>query len=380
MNSPSQPAATAQLPGLDHLRTLAIMLVLFCHYRLFAHPPWLNEIANFGWSGVDLFFVLSGYLIAHPLFASVVAGQGVPLRTFYIKRLFRIMPAYWTVLAIYFLIPSVREWSTPAPLWKYLTFTQNLGLNLREHGAFSHAWSLCIEEQFYLIFPLIVLIWSRYAQGHYTQGLKGLYAIPFLFMLGLSARIYSWFHFAKPMLEQEHFRSAWYQWIYYPTYNRLDSLLIGISIAALLQFKPEFKERLTRHSNTILLLGLTILVGAYFLCRNPFNSWASIIGFPLVGIAYGLMVLASIMPSCVLARFKTSITAHIATLSYPIYLIHKIIFNISQKELKKFNINTESNWVFLICLIITFLSALILHLLIEKPFLRLRKKLIEIKK
>jgi peptidoglycan/LPS O-acetylase OafA/YrhL len=61
------------------------------------------------------------------------------------------------VLAIYFLIPAAKEREALAPLWKYLTFTQNIGLDVSTKGAFSHAWSLCIEEQFYLFLPLILI-------------------------------------------------------------------------------------------------------------------------------------------------------------------------------------------------------------------------------
>src|SRR5688572_21419214 len=61
--------------GLDHLRALAITLVFLCHYRMFGHPEWVNSIGEFGWTGVDLFFVLSGFLIAGQLFADIRQGR-----------------------------------------------------------------------------------------------------------------------------------------------------------------------------------------------------------------------------------------------------------------------------------------------------------------
>src|ERR1043166_4950156 len=118
------------IPALDHLRALAITLVFIYHYRLFPHPEWVDTIGSFGWTGVDLFFVLSGYLIAGQLFSQVHQYGRISLGDFYLKRFFRIIPAYLAVVAVYFSIPTFREVEALAPLWKFLTFTQNLGLDL----------------------------------------------------------------------------------------------------------------------------------------------------------------------------------------------------------------------------------------------------------
>ena len=103
------PGYGEKLYGLDHLRALAILLVVFYHYRMFKHPEWLDTSIKFGWTGVDLFFVLSGYLIATPLFRALAAGKNVLFDAFFIKRIFRIFPAYLFVLCIYFLFPGFHE-------------------------------------------------------------------------------------------------------------------------------------------------------------------------------------------------------------------------------------------------------------------------------
>ena len=88
--------ADKKLYGLDHLRAFAIILVFLYHYgRLFPHPQWTNAISTFGWAGVDLFFVLSGYLIASQLFKKIAHQQKISLKQFFIKRTFRILPAYF---------------------------------------------------------------------------------------------------------------------------------------------------------------------------------------------------------------------------------------------------------------------------------------------
>ena len=142
-----------RLHGLDHLRALAILLVLVFHYRAYYAISealilfGVNTVAAFGWSGVDLFFVLSGYLIGTKLFEDIDNHGQVRFERFYLNRAFRILPAYLVALAIYFLFSEVQEGRGLQPLWKFLTFTQNLPQDLRAN-TFSHAWSLSVEEHF----------------------------------------------------------------------------------------------------------------------------------------------------------------------------------------------------------------------------------------
>lgn len=150
-----------RLQGLDTLRALAIALVLMSHYNGFvAQGSVFGFIGEVGWAGVDLFFVLSGYLIGNQLLAPAARGESLQLKTFFARRLLRTLPNYYVVLAVYLLLPHSVIWGkTMAPAWRYLTFTQNFGLRYGE--TFTHSWSLCIEEQFYLVLPLLVLVGTR---------------------------------------------------------------------------------------------------------------------------------------------------------------------------------------------------------------------------
>ena len=369
-SNPKLPSA--KLYGLDHLRTLAITLVFLFHFgRLFPHPEWTNTISKFGWTGVDLFFVLSGYLIASQLFLRIAQGKGISIKSFFLKRFFRIIPAYLVVVGIYFCFPFVHERESLAPLWKYLTFTQNLGLDLRTQGTFSHAWSLCIEEQFYLVFPLTLLLLIN------LKAFKnGIWLVILCFIFGFAIRYYSYQTYVFPNINNENVWALWYKHIYYPTYCRLDGLLIGISIAALLEFKQSVKNKLTKYGNWLLLLSLVILVCAYYLCLDEESIQASVFGFPLVSIGYGFMVLGSISSTSFLYKLKSKTTTYIASLSYAIYLIHKIIIHISQTIFSSLSIEKESNLMFLICILTTFIGAILINIIIEKPFLKMRNKLI----
>ena len=129
----------ARLAGLDTLRALAIVLVLMSHYNGFvSQAPTFGVIGSIGWAGVDLFFVLSGYLIGNQLLAPAARGESLDLKTFFARRLLRTLPNYYAVLAVYLLLPdSPIAGKSMAPAWRFLTFTQNFGLNYGE--TFTHS-------------------------------------------------------------------------------------------------------------------------------------------------------------------------------------------------------------------------------------------------
>ena len=359
-----------KLAGLDHLRALAIVLVLLFHYRLFEHPQWVVPVGRFGWTGVDLFFVLSGYLISSQLLKKIANEDKISFKDFFIRRFFRIIPAYLSVVAVYFCIPFFREWEALPPLWKFLTFTQNLGLNINSTRTFSHAWSLCIEEQFYLLLPL-TLIGLVYVEAEK----RGALLISGLFVFGLAARIYCWYHFVVPVVGSDEFVVKWYQWIYYPTWGRLDGLLTGISIAALFQFRLVFMTGIARYGNALLLASIVILSCAYCLCFDAHTFVASVFGFPLVSVGYGVLVMAAISPSCFLYKLRSALTEKIAAWSFAIYLVHKGMIHIAQLEFAKLGVAVDGNVMFLICIVSSLVGAALLNVIIEKPFMRLRKKI-----
>ncbi|MFM7203520.1 MAG: acyltransferase family protein [Myxococcota bacterium] len=157
------------IPALDGLRGLAILLVLWHHVpylfdrTLHAHPFW--RWSNGGGVGVDLFFVVSGFLITSLLWK--VREEPGGLRRFWVRRALRIFPLYYVVLMVTcgvlwsgWVVPT--DGGYPADvwaLWPYLVYLGNLQIGLEGYptGAFNILWSLCIEEQFYLLWPFLVL-------------------------------------------------------------------------------------------------------------------------------------------------------------------------------------------------------------------------------
>ncbi len=366
------PPQDNRLAGLDHLRTLATLLVFMYHYgHQFHSPSWLTVAGKYGWTGVDLFFVLSGYLIASKLFTKIGKNQKISLKSFFINRFFRIVPAYLVVVTLYLCLPILRESGSLAPLWKYLTFTQNLGLDLRLHPTFSHAWSLCIEEQFYLMLPLILM-----ALVSFNAVTKGAAILAGLFVAGFFARLISWYSLVLPFSSASDYWAYWWKWLYYPTYCRLDGLLFGVSIAALFQFKPTWKAQLQKYGNLLLLASLSVLTGALYLCRDEKTFSSSIYGFPLFDFGYGLLVLSALCRSCILFRYRSTTTYKLAVLSYSIYLIHKSTIHLTQDFFAAHHIDPKGNVMFLLSIIATVAGACLLNQLIEKPFLKFRERLL----
>jgi peptidoglycan/LPS O-acetylase OafA/YrhL len=360
-------SAGNRFAGLDHLRALAIIIVFIFHYNIFGHPPGLNEyFGSWGWTGVDLFFVLSGYLIGGQLFAKLSRDQPIHYGEFYLKRSLRILPAYFAVLLIYFTVPQFIERSTLPPFWRFLTFTQNFGLDLSQHGAFSHAWSLCIEEQFYLLLPLLLLL---------LKSRRSLWLLPFLFLAGLAVRSFIWYDILP---YEPSFGKTYYRLIYYPTWSRLDGLIAGVALSALYYFKPATWQKLTRKGNTLTLIAGAMVAGAWFLTHgeHQYEMQGAIFGYPAISIAYGALVLAALSPASFLYRYSSRITKWIATLSYSIYLTHKQLIHLTHELLEPRGIGNDTYLSFAICVIVSLLGAGLLHIVIERPFLRLRDRIL----
>jgi peptidoglycan/LPS O-acetylase OafA/YrhL len=148
-----------RLPGLDLLRALAIAWVMA--YHLSSSVPGLPALAELGWMGVDLFFVLSAFLVGGQVCAALQEPGGPRWRRYLLRRALCVLPAYLAVLALYLAVPAWRESPGLAPAWQFLSFTANLFSDYLHYRAFSHAWSLCVEQHFYLLLPLAAGLLAR---------------------------------------------------------------------------------------------------------------------------------------------------------------------------------------------------------------------------
>lgn len=168
----------------------------------------------------------------------------------------------------------------------------------------------------------------------------------------------------------------WYRYIYYPTYARLDELLFGVCAAAIQSFVPRTWERLTSRPDWLLAAGLVLLLGAFWISKDRLGLIASAISYPLIALAYALIVIAAVSPRSGLHRVHLRITASVAGVSYSLYLIHKIIVHVTQLLLSREHVNIDSTPVFLACIATSLTAAWALHICIERPFMRLRSAIL----
>jgi peptidoglycan/LPS O-acetylase OafA/YrhL len=348
--------AMHRLPGLDLLRAIAIVWVMLFHSWIVGGLPAPYEaVAAYGWMGVDLFFVLSGYLIGYQLLKPLSRGEALQWGEFYRRRAYRILPAFLTVLAIYVFLPSWREAAGMQPAWQFLTFTVNLLIDYQDHQAFSHAWSLCVEEHFYLLFPLIA--WWLVRRHSQTVVVS---LCVFVVAAGMAIRGYASLH-GKDYLES----------IYYPTYTRLDGLMAGVLMAAVQLYQPQRWIALQRRANALAIAGLVIIGFAIWLFRDR-SFVPEVLGFPLLALGFALLVTAAAGAQS-FGRWRIPGAGWLAAMSYSLYLSHKLAMHRVESLLTMYP--QVHGWAaFLLYAAAIFLFGALLHYGVERPFLRLREK------
>jgi peptidoglycan/LPS O-acetylase OafA/YrhL len=323
--SPTQADAAGHVPVLDGIRGLAIAMVLVYHCTNFTArtaADWgLLGLVSFGWAGVDLFFVLSGYLITGIL----LDQKGSPhfLRNFYARRVLRIFPLYYAVLAgALYVLPHVlpteklgRSAGVAADAVWYWTYLSNFAI-ARAHGFRSAvidiSWSLAIEEQFYLLWPATVLFCSRrtllrvaVAAGLFSLGLR------LVLRLGLGVGAHE---------------------VYVLTPTRLDGLAVGAA-AAILARGPGGVGALRPAARRIAALAgplaLGLLVHEFYVQRDMLTPGEvrplGTVGLSLLALSFGAMLVLAVTapPASALGRFFASgLLRTFGKYSYAMYLFH----------------------------------------------------------
>jgi peptidoglycan/LPS O-acetylase OafA/YrhL len=351
-------------PGLDLLRALAIVVVVIYHAGIMGFPL-TGRVHRFGWIGVDLFFVLSGYLIGGQLLAPLVHGQRLNFGTFFARRVLRIMPAYFVVLAIYFLLPSWREYPEMSqPLWKFLLSVQNIAL----HGgtAFSHAWSLAVEDQFYLVLPLLLLVL-------YPRPRASVIIACIIIFGGIALRtILAFQNLTETGVSFRGFQA----WIYYPTWTRLDPLVLGVALAAIEKFRPSWWQGLTNLAPWIWLPALGLISYALWLGEGEHLTIAACVWqFPLVAVGMAVLLICAVRPRLPLRWVAIPGAAFIASIAYSAYLIQKFVIHAAGAFCATHNINPVSAPALIGVEVCVYVAATILFFAVERPFLQLRKRL-----
>jgi len=331
-------------PDIDGLRAIAVIAVLAFH----AFPTF----AESGFVGVDIFFVISGYLISTIIVQALEDGT-FTFREFYARRIRRILPALNLILIFTYIL---GWWVLLAEEFKQLSkhilssvvFVSNFVLqndlgyfdNSAESKPLLHLWSLAIEEQFYLLWPF--LLWLAWKQKFNLLGVA--------FSLGLLSLILS-------VVGTHKYPQATF---YFP-HTRCWELLFGSALAISFFYKGPTLKLLTakKYYNSISLLGAGILIFGFWIIRRDFDFpgvWAF---FPVVGTT---LIIAS-GPQAWLNRVVLSnrVLVYIGLISFPLYLWHWPLLSFARITAAP-NINTR---IFLV--VLSFVLAGVTHVLLERP-------------
>ena len=335
-----------------------------------------GRVDRFGWIGVDLFFVLSGYLIGGQLLAPLAREKSIKLGSFFARRVLRIMPAYFVILGIYFLLPSWREYPDMAqPLWKFLLSIQNIAL----HGgtAFSHAWSLAVEDQFYLCLPFILLLVNRWPRAAII--------IPCVIVFGGIA-LRTFLAWKNPAMDGGVSFRAFQAWIYYPSWTRLDPLVFGVVLAAIEKFRPYWWKHLMDFAIWLWLPALVLIsYGLYLGEGDTLTVAACVWQFPLIALGMAALLICAISPRLPFRQTAIPGAAFIASIAYSAYLIQKLVMHQVLQLLRATPqaieagltpiIPLTSVWALLLVELCVYLAATLLFFTVERPFLQLRRRI-----
>ena len=314
------------IPAIDGLRALAVIAVMFYHLGF----SWIPG----GFLGVDLFFVISGYVITRLLLDSIAQSGGLDLRGFYIARARRLLPALLftvvtTTIAIGIWAPdTIKRFVTDMPF--ALTGTMNWWLVAREQDYFEsigrppllqHTWSLAVEAQFYLVWPLIL---------YFILKRLGKNRIPFAALLiaaasGITLLIVSLSLDASSSSDVSH--------IYFGTDTHSIGLFLGAALAV--SWIPQnFTTTLTKQAqNFIDGVGVFGFIGilATFLFINESDPTLYKIAFPLAAIFGAAIIMSVVHPASRFAPvLENPVLLWIGQRSYAIYLWHWIIFQVTR--------------------------------------------------
>lgn len=361
--------AGARLPGLDLLRALAIAWIMLYHLESYG-VPLPGPLAGFGWMGVDLFFVLSGYLIGWQLLRPWLRGDTPAWwpwwRGFMLRRALRILPAYLAVLALYVAVPAVREAPGMRPLWQFLTFTVNLLPASMDQRAFSHAWSLCVEEHFYLLLP--PLAWWLLRRPGWRKTAAVVLGV---LAGGMLLRGWLWQQALAPLADQGAYLQRFIALIYMPSWTRLDGLLAGVILAVVRGFRPVWWYWLMAHGASVLAAGIAGVAGAMWLLRGVPGFVGIVFGYPLLALSLACVVAGCVSERTWPGRWRLPGAQLLATLAFSLYLTHRQVYHLLDEAM-----GAVLGKSVLLAMSVHNGAALavatVLYLLVERPVLRLR--------
>ena len=314
-----EPRRLGHVPALDGLRAIAVLLVLALHLpevapAFFTRHQWLRSVIDGGYLGVDIFFVLSGFLITSLLAEALEnAGDGTRVwRNFYGRRALRLLPAMGILVAV-FTVVAVAEGATLGSLWpsvRSVLLYYNNWHGVWDAGNFvsdlGHLWSLAIEEQFYIVWPVL---------------LAGLLAFSsrLRVRLALAAVPIAWVYWYRMQVWESGV--SWLD-LYARTDTRIDTLLVGCFFALVFRY-ARLRRSVVAWGGVFGITAMVVLVAV----SSPLDGWMYRGGFTIAAVATGALILAVVegaVPGIGILRVRP--LRLIGRVSYGLYLWHFPVF------------------------------------------------------
>lgn len=345
--------------GLDLLRAIAIIFVVYGHGTMILQPFIPTKKLAIVFDGVTIFFVLSGFLIGQILIKTYEKSDKFSFSTmlnFWKRRWLRTLPVYYLVLAYYLTTDFKSEY-----LYKFGLFIQNF--NSPHPRFFQVAWSLSVEEWFYLLIPLLLFVLTKL----FGKSSKKFLFIIALVIIGSFLFRYYQLSLIENLNRKEHlpiFRKI--------VVYRLDSIMFGVLFAYVKYFHNKYWKSLKL---PLLFLGLIIFVIEnrcfLFFARNPYIHFLSGFNF----LAIGTMFLLPILDQWKIKRnIITRFFTHISFISYSLYLIHVIVMVNLPKHLGVPKTLEQCWQQYALYWVISIIIATLIYYLFEKPILNWRDK------
>jgi peptidoglycan/LPS O-acetylase OafA/YrhL len=343
-------------PALDGLRGVSIILVLVVHVHLLA--PWTSGFFAGGSLGVDVFFVVSGFLITSLLLTEYATGGSINLGDFYVRRMLRLAPALISVLlftcVVALLIGSFLKLGlTPLRLASTVGYFTNWvrAFEPAQVWFLAHFWSLAIEEQFYLLWPISLILLLKFCSRRT------------ILLIVIAAIIASGALKITLFLSGETSRR-----IFYGSDTRADVVLMGCLVAMLIQWNllPKFLQN-ERTRASLTKAGVIVLC-AFFLIAGESFAPLYLGGFTLVALSVGIVIThITLSPDSSLSRvLRNSIVVWIGRRSYGLYLWHWPVYELCRL--------LPEPLILISAIAGSFIVAALSYRFIESPFLRLKRR------
>jgi peptidoglycan/LPS O-acetylase OafA/YrhL len=382
---------------LDILRAFAVVIVLGHH---FVHSSEQSSVLSwraagpllpvslvfhrFGWTGVDLFFVLSGFLIGGLLFAEIRDRGSLDVRRFLIRRGFKIWPSYYLYvlfLAVAFLIGLDAYWfphrslrEVAVEFWPSLVNLQNY---FQAPFLRTHVWTLAVEEHFYLALPLVLLAALWMSRGREGNRLR---IVPILaVVLGIACLAgRCWQAYGIPD------DKVWLA-VVEPTHLRIESLFFGVFLAYVHVYHLGVTRFLGTHRLALSLVGVALVAPAFLLGQSRFMMT---VGTTLLYLGYGCILLAAVLTPLDQGRLGQILSGRLARgiafvgmFSYPIYLWHMDLGLFPVIRLIRTEIfSSLPPWVawnlyLMVYFVAAIVAGMVMSIIVERPALALRDRL-----